>query len=134
MSAHPITGGQITPPPQEFRVRRQQTTVEVETTPLEVEIDNQPTRDAVNLRTPTGLSAQALIEWREAGQEAIDQMVAEGHRLQNLAGGERDVVAHIAEENGRAAGIPHLALASLPAPRVSFTPKTVRLLWKTTEG
>jgi hypothetical protein len=133
LSARPLTGGQPQAPQRQFAVRRQQTTLEVEATPLSLAIDNQPTRDALNLRTPSGLMDQGLSTWRQAGSRAIDQIVSEAHRLRNIGSGERNAIASIAAGSLGSGSIPDLQAATLPAPELQFTPKTVRLLWKTTD-
>jgi hypothetical protein len=133
LQPHPLTGAAPQAPKPEFRVRHQQTTFDVEATPLELRIDNQPTRDALNLRTPTGLRDQGLSQWRSAGAEAVTQIVANGDRLGDIASGESHVVANLAREEYTSSSIPGLALATLPAPELMFTPKTVRMLWRTTE-
>lgn len=133
LSSRPLTGGQPQAPQRQFAVRRQQTVLDVETTPLSLSIDNQPMRDALNMRTPTGLMDQGLSTWRRAGSRAISEIASEAHRLRNTGSGERNAIANIAAESLGDGSIPDLEAATLPAPELQFTPKTVRLLWRTTD-
>jgi hypothetical protein len=133
LNAHPMTAATPQAPQQPFRVRHQQTLLTVQATPSSIRIDGQPTRDALSLRTPMGLVAQDLSKSRADGYRAIRKVAARGERFQNISSGEQHVVANLAREEYTSTSIPGLRLESLPAPALQFTPKTVRMLWRTTE-
>ncbi len=115
-------------------VEHERVQVEIRTTPPSLTVDSSTMRAVLNFRTITQLRDYAVSNWKRAGAEAIDRIVAHAHRLGDIHTREENVVANLAREESLETDPPWLALDYLPVPEVHYIPKEIEVGFRTVGG
>ncbi len=115
-------------------IERERVQVQIRSTPPSLTVDGSTMRAALNFRTTTQLRQYAVANWKQAGAEAIDRIVAHAHRLEDIHNRERNAIANLAREESRETDPPRLELDHLPVPDVRYIPKEIDIEFRTVGG